>query len=171
MVLGVGTAPAPAPPPELSKGGPTRLPREAAAKRRRLAPRAPAGCSLSCRNLVPTAGTGCEGVLGGAWRAAWELGGSVGGAYTSSRESRYPTSYGATGQGVTGLLRPWAKGAAPWEGQTPSCWQGWGCSCPLPGKCQPCRSLSPKTARHPISRETTAMEAPTKRTLLLLPHF
>lgn len=93
MVLAVGTAPAPAPPPEPNKGGPTRLLREAAAKRRRLAPRAPAGCSLSCRNLVPTAGTGCEGVLGGAGRVALGVGGTQWReACISSRESSYPTS-------------------------------------------------------------------------------
>lgn len=126
-----------------------RFPREATAKRRRLAPRAPAGCSLSCRNLVPTAGTGCGvslgelGVQPGNWGAQW------GEACTSSRESRYPTSYGATRQGVTGLLRPWAKGAARPGRSNAILLAGLGVHCPLPGKCQPRRSLSPKTARHP----------------------
>lgn len=177
----MGTTPAPAPPPEPSKGGPTRRLREAAAKRRRLAPRAPAGCSLSCRNLVPTAGTGCEGVLGGAWRAALGIGGLSGGkpAPAAGRAGSPPHREPQDRESLGSSDRPWAKEAAsPGKVRRSPAGRAGGAAVHSLGNASHAGVSAPKQPGTPISRETTAGEQqcpvgrhPQRGHSCSLPHF
>ena len=125
----------------------------------------PAGCPLSCKNLVPAAGTGCWGCPWGSstrtFRSCACSGGLGGEKPVPSPDSVAHDPRRALRGRVGGPLpdRSWAKGAASHPekaGAWPAGRAGGGDGCSLPRRGR--HGGGPKTTRHPSPRRPQQME-------------